>query len=77
MGRTAVILSTRDGAYGPGTPYEALDFELPYLKAILDFMGFGPVHAVVAEPLSMAGPEVALQALAGACERARELARSL
>jgi FMN-dependent NADH-azoreductase len=76
-GRSAVILSTRDGAYGPGSPYHALDFQLPYLRAILGFMGYDPIHEIVAEPLAMAGPEVAAQALASACRRADELARAL
>jgi FMN-dependent NADH-azoreductase len=62
-GRGATILSTRDGAYGPGTPMAALDFEVPYLKNILGFMGFGPIEAVIAEPMVMGGPEVGAAAL--------------
>jgi FMN-dependent NADH-azoreductase len=76
-GRTAVILTTRDGSYGEGSPFQAFDFQLPYLRAILGFMGYDPIHEIVAEPLAMAGPVVAAEALANACERARQLARSL
>jgi FMN-dependent NADH-azoreductase len=77
QGRTAVVLTTRDGAYAAGTPYHALDLQLPYLRSILGFMGYGPVHEVVAEPMALAGPAVAQEALLAACERARALARTL
>jgi FMN-dependent NADH-azoreductase len=76
-GRQAVILTTRDGAYAPGTPYAALDFQVPYLKTVLGLMGLGPIHEVIAEPMALAGPEVASAALENALGRARALAASL
>jgi len=76
-GRPAVILTTRDGAYSPGTPYAAMDFHVPYLKTILGMMGLGPFHEVIAEPMALAGPEVAAAALESAIGRAAELGRSL
>jgi FMN-dependent NADH-azoreductase len=76
-GRSAVILTTRDGLYGPGTPYAALDFEVPYLKTILGFMGLDPIHEVIAEPMALGGPEVQKAALAKGIEQATQLAASL
>jgi len=76
-GRTAVVLSTRDGAYAEGTPYHGLDMQLPYLRLILGFMGYGPIHEVVAEPLRMSEPEVCKRAQVAAWDRARALARTL
>lgn len=71
-GRPAVILTSRDGAYPPGSPY---DFQLPYLRHILGFMGLGPIHEVVAEPMAMNGPAAAEEALVRAVNRAAELGR--
>ena len=76
-GRQAVILTTRDGAYPPGTPAAALDFEMPYLRTILGFMGLAPIHEVIAEPMMFMGPDVGRQALAAAVQRSRELAATL
>ncbi|MGC4120801.1 MAG: NAD(P)H-dependent oxidoreductase [Myxococcales bacterium] len=73
-GRKGVLLLTRDGAYGPGTPHQHLDFQLPYLRQVMGFLGIDPVHAVIAEPLSMAGPEIAAQAMEKAVAEAVELA---
>jgi len=76
-GRQGVILSTRDGVYEPGTPGAAMDFQMPYLRHILSFMGLNPIHEVVAEPMALAGPEAGQAALAAAMDRARELASRL
>jgi FMN-dependent NADH-azoreductase len=50
-GRAAVILTTRDGEYAEGSPMAHLDFHVPYLTRVLELMGFGPIHTVVAEGL--------------------------
>jgi FMN-dependent NADH-azoreductase len=76
-GRPVVLLATRDGAYGPQTPYAAMDFQVPYLKSILGLMGLGPFHEVIAEPLGLAGPVVAKQAVEAAIEAATQLGQSL
>ncbi|MFT3766952.1 MAG: NAD(P)H-dependent oxidoreductase [Minicystis sp.] len=76
-GREAVILTTRDGAYPPGTPEAALDFQVPYLKTILGLIGLGPIHTVIAEPMALGGPEVAAAALEAAVESATALGASL
>lgn len=74
-GRGATVLSTRDGAYGPGTPHAALDFEVPYLRTILGFMGFGPIEAVIGEPMVMHGPAAGAAALEAAIAKAHETGR--
>ena len=76
-GRTGVLLTTRDSAFGEGSPLQPLDFQLPYLRTILGFMGIDPIHEVVAEPMMAQGIEAGEVALATAIERAQELARSL
>lgn len=38
-GKKVVVASARGGAYGPGTPRHAFDFQEPYLKAALGMIG--------------------------------------
>jgi FMN-dependent NADH-azoreductase len=38
-GKKVVVASARGGAYGPGTPRHASDFQEPYLKAALGMIG--------------------------------------
>lgn len=73
-GRPCVVLTTRDGIYAPGSPMEALDFQLPYLKHVLGFMGLGPIHIVNAD--GMAYP-VREESLANAVEAAKTLANTI
>lgn len=77
QGRRAVILTTRDGEYPPGSPMAAFDYHLPYLETMLGFMGLGPVDKVVAEPMALKGPEVAAKAVESAVLKAHALGRSL
>ncbi len=55
-GKDVIIVSSRGGLYAPGTPYEAIDFQEPYLRAVFAFMGIDPVKIVRAEGLAL-GPE--------------------
>lgn len=76
-GRPCVLITTRDGAYPPGTPYAAMDFQLPYLKTVLGVIGLGPFHELIGEPMGMAGPQIAKDALDGAIKKAADLGRTL
>lgn len=55
--KRVVIITSRGGAYGKGTPREALDFQEPYLRHILGFIGLTDVTFVHAE--NQAGKEAA------------------
>ncbi len=76
-GKRGVVLATRDGEFGPETPYAAMDFQVPYLKGILGLMGIDPVHSVVAEGLSPHDPNKEQRNLERAIAAATEIARSL
>jgi len=76
-GRTGVLLCTRDGAYGPSSPFAKMDFQVPYLKFLFGFLGIDPIHTVVAEGLSLHGPEVAAAAMDKARREALAIARSI
>ncbi|MET9735128.1 NAD(P)H-dependent oxidoreductase [Streptomyces sp. NPDC006458] len=48
-GKSAVILSARGGAYGPGTPREPFDFQEPFLRAYFSALGLEDVQFVHTE----------------------------
>jgi FMN-dependent NADH-azoreductase len=47
--KKAVVISSRGGAYRPGTPTEGFDFQEPYLRHILAFVGITDVTFIYAE----------------------------
>jgi FMN-dependent NADH-azoreductase len=55
-GKKVIIVSSRGGLYAPGTPQAANDFQEPYLRAVLGFIGLEEIHIVRAEGLAF-GPE--------------------
>jgi FMN-dependent NADH-azoreductase len=48
-GTRVVIINTRGGAYGPGTPREAFDYQERYLRDILALIGLTDITMVNAE----------------------------
>ncbi|MEU8379848.1 NAD(P)H-dependent oxidoreductase [Streptosporangium sp. NPDC048865] len=48
-GKSAVVLSARGGAYGPGAPRERFDFQEPYLRAYFSALGLDDVSFVHTE----------------------------
>ncbi|WP_405860718.1 NAD(P)H-dependent oxidoreductase [Streptomyces sp. NBC_00090] len=48
-GKSAVILSARGGAYGPGTPREEFDFQEPFLRAYFSVLGLEDLEFVHTE----------------------------
>jgi len=76
-GRPVALLVSRDGMYPPGSPYAAMDFQVPYLKTILGLIGLGPFHEVIAEPMGFLGHAVAKEALDKAIAQAGELGKTL
>jgi FMN-dependent NADH-azoreductase len=73
-GRPAMLILARGGEYGPGTAGEAMDYQLPYLKAALGFIGFERIEAILVEPTVGKGPDAARAALDAAVEEARATA---
>jgi FMN-dependent NADH-azoreductase len=65
-GRQAIIVETRGGSYSEG-PAMAIDFQEPYLRQLLGFIGITDVTFVRAEKLAF-GPEARSAAIAGARE---------
>ncbi len=49
VGKKVFVLTSRGGAYGPETHYVKFDFQEPYLRHILGFMGLTDVTFIHAE----------------------------
>ena len=69
-----MLILARGGRYGPGTPAAAMDFQLPYLKTILGFIGIENVGVILVEPTAAEGPDAARKALDAAIADARRRA---
>ncbi len=57
-GKKVFVLTARGGVYSNGAPAAAFDFQEPYLRAVLAFLGLTDVTFVHFEGLAM-GPEAA------------------
>jgi FMN-dependent NADH-azoreductase len=66
-GKKTYVVTSRGGAYAPGTPYAAFDFQEPYLRHILAFIGLTDVTFIRAENQSR--PDLAAPAKAAAVQK--------
>jgi FMN-dependent NADH-azoreductase len=48
-GRPVYIVTTRGGAYGPGTDFNHLDHLVPYLERAMNFIGLTEIQVIYAE----------------------------
>src|SRR6266403_833589 len=66
-GKKVVLITSRGGAYEKGTVGEAYDFQEPYLRHILGFVGLTDVTFIHAE--NQGKPDLAIAAKAAAIQR--------
>lgn len=66
-GKTVYLVQARGGVYSGG-PYKPFDFQEPYLRHLLGFIGLTDVEAIAIEGVAF-GPEVAEKAVAGALDK--------
>jgi FMN-dependent NADH-azoreductase len=66
-GKKVIVVESRGGLYSDG-PAQAIDFQEPYLRQLLGFVGLTDVTFVHAEKLGY-GPDAVAEALAGARTR--------
>ncbi|GHJ37533.1 FMN-dependent NADH-azoreductase [Streptomyces sp. TS71-3] len=72
-GKRAVVISSRGGGYGPGTPNEGRDHVVPFLRSLMgDLLGLD-VRFVVPE-LTMAAATPAMSSLVDLAEKSRAAA---
>jgi FMN-dependent NADH-azoreductase len=70
-GRKVVVLVASGGVYAAGTPMEAYNYEIPYLRHILGFIGITDLTFVQAGGTMAVTPETAEAFLAPFIERVR------
>jgi len=73
-GKPCLLILARGGRYESGTPAAAMDFQLPYLKAVLGFIGIEKVGVILVEPTAAEGPDAAEKVLAATVAEARQKA---
>ena len=71
-GKRVIVVESRGGLYSEG-PAQAIDFQEPYLRHLLGFIGLTDVSFVHAEKIGY-GPEARAQAIAAATTELRQLA---
>ena len=76
LGKPAVAVYARGGAYGAGSGMEGYDAQSPYLKEVLGFIGFTDIKEIFVEP-TLASPTSKDEAVAAGSRRAKELASGL
>ena len=71
-GKRVIVIESRGGLYSEG-PAQAIDFQEPYLRHLLGFMGLKDVTFVHAEKIGY-GPEARAEAIAAATVELKALA---
>jgi FMN-dependent NADH-azoreductase len=64
-GKKVIVVSSRGGVYGAGSPLAEIDHQEPYLRAIFGFFGITDIDYIRAEGVNI-GPERRDQAIAAA-----------
>jgi len=72
-GKRVIVIESRGGLYSEG-PAQAVDFQEPYLRQLLGFIGLTDVTFVHAEKVAF-GPEARDQAITGAVARLDQIAQ--
>ena len=72
-GRKMVVVTSRGGDYGPGSPAQGMDRQEPYLRTVFGFVGITDLTFLHAQPMDAAGEDVRESMIARALERAASL----
>lgn len=73
-GKKAIVIESRGGLYSQG-PAQAIDFQEPYLRHLLGFIGITDVAFVHAEKIGY-GPEARAEAIATATASLQQIAKA-
>lgn len=74
-GKQVLAIVSRGGSYGEGTPAFAADFQIPYLRHMLGFIGLKSVTVIEADKQAF-GPDVAEQSVDDAVRKLSALTKS-
>ena len=61
-GKKVIVISSRGGLYGPGSPFEPFDHQEKYLRDVFTFLGVKDITVITAEGVAY-GPEKASEAV--------------
>ena len=70
-GRKMMVITSRGGEY-TDPESRAYDFQEPYLRTIMGFIGITDIRFIIAQPMDLMGPDIARQRLEEALALARE-----
>ncbi|MEU0480953.1 NAD(P)H-dependent oxidoreductase [Streptosporangium sp. NPDC006013] len=71
-GKRTIVVTARGGAYGPGTPRERYDFQMPYLRALLEQIGLDRNLEFVHVEMTLAHSVPALEQFKPIADTSRE-----
>ncbi|MER5624343.1 NAD(P)H-dependent oxidoreductase [Streptosporangium sp. NPDC002544] len=71
-GKRTIVVIARGGAYGPGTPRERYDFQMPYLRALLEQIGLDRNLEFVHVEMTLAHSVPALEQFKPIADTSRE-----
>lgn len=75
-GKKMLLICARGGSYGPKSGTQELDFQIPYMKTILQFIGFDKIDTLIVESTLSGTPEEIEKRLTNAKEQAKKLAEN-
>ena len=75
-GKKVIIITTRGAMYGQGSPIAALDYQEPYLRTVLGFMGLDQICFVNADGMDFGTAQYKAASLETAAKDLKELAQS-
>ena len=70
--KKVIVISSRGGLYGPGSPFEPFDHQEQYLRHVFTFLGVKDITVITAEGVAY-GPEKATEAMNAAKAKIAEL----
>ena len=71
-GKRVILISSRGGLYGPGSPTASFDHQETYLKQVFNFLGITDITTITAEGVAY-GPDKAAEAIGAAKAKIAEL----
>ena len=71
-GKRVIVISSRGGLYGPGSPFEPFDHQEKYLRDLFTFLGIKDITVITAEGVAY-GPDKASEAVSGAKAKIAQL----
>jgi len=76
-GKQMVVITSRGGDYGEGSPVKSFDLQEPYLRTAFGFVGLTDIRFIHAQPMDALGVEVQEKKIKDAQELAKKVAQGI